>query len=215
MSAPNHPALFALQALLPNIVVAGVSFANKLPDPRSISSLERQNIFKVEQATAGNDCVNSLLRGVGIGDRKINNGSGGERVWPEHFVGSLTYKETIVLGALAPTKRFAMLGIDLETIGSGEEELDKGTISSEGLPPGIAPGLGVLYSFSAKEAAFKAQYPLTTRRLNFSHVRLEWHAANSSFAETTAICPAGVILEVQLKIVERWLVSVASKSRTV
>ena len=215
MADAAHPALTTLQALLPDATVAGGDFAHTLPSPAAVPVLDRPQIFRTARFVAGENCIKDLLKNAGIPDRIIRNGEGGERLWPKEHVGSLTYKKTTVLGALAHSSRLTMLGIDLESIDRDGMALIESTIAPEGLPPGTSSELGVLLAFSAKEAVFKAQYPATTRRLDFSDVRLKWTGSGHAQGDARAACPDGVILGVRFKIVDRWLVSVASADRNI
>ena len=95
-------------------------------------------------------------------------------MWPNGFVGSLTHKGTAVLGALAAKSVLRALGIDIEFIDSSKLGSIEKNIAWEGLPPGTDQSQGVLLALSAKEAVFKAQYPLTGKLLSFSDVALEW-----------------------------------------
>lgn len=118
-------------------------------------------------------CLEQLLREAGLSPPAPTRCADGPRDWPQGYAGSLSKKGTVVVAALAPREAVASLGIDIETIDdsdlSGIPLLGPG----ENLPPKPANfHLGVL--FSAKEAVFKAQYPLTGRRLAFDDVTIAW-----------------------------------------
>lgn len=95
--------------------------------------------------------------------------------WPHGLVGSITHSGRIALAAVAHQHDLAAIGIDLEIEDAVEpalwpticrpEELD----FLQTLPREKAP-LAATALFCAKEAAYKAQYPLTRQRFDFDRL---------------------------------------------
>lgn len=208
----THPALVLLRRLLPNAACWGLTFQEHLPDPAGIPSQERRSLLRHAQEAAGNECVEVLLRMSNLPIRPVPNGEGGERLWPDGFVGSLSYKNAAVLGALGTHQNIKMLGIDLESSGPQPLAPIKSSVAPEGLPSGLDEEMGTLYSFSAKEAVFKAQYPTTHSRLSFSDVKLAWKHSDAFGGIALATCPGSLSLEVGLAVSGRWVVSIAFKN---
>jgi 4'-phosphopantetheinyl transferase EntD len=144
--------------------------------------------------------------------RSISTGDGGQREWPRGFLGSLTHKGTVVLGIIAASSTVAMIGVDLDRRGPGRSELSavQHIVAPEGLPAGTDPERGALLSFCAKEAVFKAQYPLTRRWLNFSDVRLAWARSGDNLRAEVISPVSGLI--VRAAFVGDWVLAVAISS---
>ena len=99
-------------------------------------------------------------------------------VWPQGVVGTLTHTEGLRAAAVAPADRVRSLGVDVEPHGP----LADGVLESVALPDEVAwvraarTGLGSVHwdtlLFTAKEATYKAWFPLTRRWLGFSDARV-------------------------------------------
>jgi 4'-phosphopantetheinyl transferase EntD len=103
----------------------------------------------------------------------------------------------------------ASIGIDLEFQEPRSIAGLEGMIAPEGLPPLVDSNRGTLLVFSAKEAVYKAFYPLEKRVLGFEDVRLEWRLRDGDRFEALAECPGRRVFDVQSKIVDDWFVSSA------
>jgi 4'-phosphopantetheinyl transferase EntD len=137
-----------------------------------------------------------------------SDASTGERLWPHGFVGSLSHKGPIVLGAIAPTSVYRGIGVDLERYVPGELKAISGDIAAEGIPPGISEDFALAIVFSAKEAVYKAQYPITRQPVGFAEVRLTWKEATASSAQLET--GLGTLrVAVICALVGKWLVAAA------
>lgn len=155
-------------------------------------------------------CARTALARLGAAPVAIGAGSDRAPVWPLGVVGSITHCHGYRGAAVAWSKDIAALGIDAEP--------------NEPLPPNVA---GLILSraeqaqlaspqaaninldrliFSAKEAVFKAWWPLTSSELDFMDVGITIDAAHGTFS---AALRASVRLraEVQdLRFGGRWVV---------
>ncbi|MFN0008319.1 MAG: 4'-phosphopantetheinyl transferase [Planctomycetota bacterium] len=203
----SHPTVRALELLVPEVMVAGGSYAAWLPHPGTVPVENRAAMMGSARQAAVAHCVRSLLRSVGVDENAIVGvGEGGERMWPAGFVGSLTHKGTVVLGVIAPVSSAWMIGIDIERTDGDLAEVES-SIAAEGLAPGMDPRTARLLTFSAKEAVFKAQYPATSRFLGFADVQLLWEAGGACMRAAVR-CPVQG-LNVRAAQVGRWIVSAA------
>jgi 4'-phosphopantetheinyl transferase EntD len=137
---------------------------------------------RVEFVT-GRACARRALRELGIPPAPITSGGRGEPVWPEGVVGSITHCPGYTACAVARERDLLALGIDAEP----NAELPAGVL------PSIAFGderelrlseRGVHADrllFSAKEAVYKAWFPLTGRQLAFEEVRVSFRSGGSRF----------------------------------
>ena len=122
---------------------------------------------------AGRACARAALVRLDVKPAPILSGAGGEPVWPQGLVGSLTHCEGYAAAVAARAGTIAALGIDAEP----NHALPTGVLADIATPDeqaGLArlpAGPGVHWDrllFSAKEAAFKAWYPLNRVRLPFA-----------------------------------------------
>jgi 4'-phosphopantetheinyl transferase EntD len=107
-------------------------------------------------------------------------------VWPMGVVGSITHTDGYCAVVLDRSPPAISVGIDIEKLA----DLDHGTRARiltaaeqrwlEGQPSGARAKLAILI-FSAKEAYYKCQYPVSRRRLDFPDVQIEVDVAEGRF----------------------------------
>ncbi len=104
--------------------------------------------------------------------------------WPEHCFGSISHSGEYCAAAVMPRSSERTIGIDLERartleprvvdhIASANELM---RMESELVRSGIDKELAPIFVFSAKEALYKAQHPITQTFLGFFDVELVEHA---------------------------------------
>jgi 4'-phosphopantetheinyl transferase EntD len=134
-------------------------------------------------------CARLLLREFGIQNFPIEIGAHRQPLWPESMVGSITHTTGFCAAVAAPKKCLRSVGIDTEIAGSVKTELWRGictpaeTAWLRTLPESEQPAAATLV-FSAKEAFYKSQFPLTQEFLGFHDVSVElpaWGDKRGSF----------------------------------
>lgn len=106
--------------------------------------------------------------------------------WPAGFVGSLSHSSELCAAVVARTRDAASLGLDLELDGPLDEALHATVCTRaerrrlEALPR-VRAGLVAKRLFSAKEAFYKCQYPLTGTFLTCAQVELALDVAAGTF----------------------------------
>lgn len=130
-------------------------------------------------------CARQALEQLGESQVAIGKGERGAPIWPRGVVGSLTHCDGYRAAALAHRLRYRSIGIDAEP----HAALPDGVLDSVSLPPeqewlrGTAPaGLHLdRLLFCAKEATYKAWFPLTARWLGFedAHITFTIDAVSS------------------------------------
>jgi len=154
-------------------------------DPRSIEGgllePEEQAVAgavarRIDQFTAGRVCARRALARLGV-DPQIPILAGEDRVpiWPDGFVGSITHTDSWCAAAVARASEVRGIGIDLEPATPLKESLVTRICTSterQWLSDASEPGLLAKVIFSAKEAVYKCQYPLTREFLGFHAVTL-------------------------------------------
>lgn len=120
-------------------------------------------------------CARQALARLGEPAVAIGKGERGAPVWPRGIVGSLTHCDGFRGAALAHRLRYRSVGIDAEP----HDTLPAGVLDSVSLPAerewlrGADSGLHLdRLLFCAKEATYKAWFPLTTRWLGFEDAHI-------------------------------------------
>jgi 4'-phosphopantetheinyl transferase EntD len=137
----------------------------------------------------GRACARLALSRLGVAAVAIPVGSKREPVWPDGIVGSISHAGSAAAAVVARRADVRSLGLDLEAAG----DLEAGLWSRICLPAEIARNAGSGYGagcaarlvFSAKEAAYKALWPVTGRFLDFHDIEVRLDEAGRTFAVTS------------------------------
>jgi 4'-phosphopantetheinyl transferase EntD len=127
----------------------------------------------------GRACARAALAELGVEAQAIPSGPRGAPQWPAGIVGSITHCDGYRACALAHRADLVAIGIDAEL----DTALPEGLIGDIALPEErraldqlTAEEPGTSWDrllFSAKEAVYKAWFPLTERWLGFEDARVE------------------------------------------
>ncbi|MGB5351800.1 MAG: 4'-phosphopantetheinyl transferase superfamily protein [Polyangiales bacterium] len=132
---------------------------------------------RIEQFTAGRVCSRLALGRLGVAaTTPILRGDDRAPIWPPGFTGSISHTDTWCAAAVARTEDIRALGIDLESATPLKEALLKRVCTPkerEWLHELPTPGVTGKIVFSAKEAVYKCQYPLSNQFLGFHAVEVE------------------------------------------
>ncbi|WP_257161274.1 4'-phosphopantetheinyl transferase family protein [Corynebacterium cystitidis] len=134
-------------------------------------------------------CAHRALSELGVTDSPpILRGERGMPLWPSGFTGSMTHTDGFRAAVAAPIARVRSLGIDaesnselaegvLEQIARGGELEQLATLNHE------IPGLNAdMLLFCAKEAVYKAWFPMTLRWLGFEDAQIDLRSDGSFLA---------------------------------
>jgi 4'-phosphopantetheinyl transferase EntD len=197
-----------------------VAAAELYSDPPGLSPLpEEEALIARSVAKRRNEfvtvryCARQALGELGIPPVPILKGEKGEPCWPDGVVGSLTHCEGFRGAAVGRVKEVRSVGIDAEPHGV----LPNGVLEAISLPPErtelatLSAGLHwdrIL--FCAKEATYKAWFPLTHRWLGFedAHITFEVDSSGHSgtFESTILIDPSAESGPPLTALAGRWLV---------
>jgi 4'-phosphopantetheinyl transferase EntD len=133
---------------------------------------------RVMEFAAGRACARRALRELGIEDFALLAAEDRQPIWPASIVGSITHTVGFCAAAVAPRRLLAGIGIDSEqvdkvgrdlwdTICRPEEASWRDALPSEQQRAAVA------LVFSAKEAFYKCQYPLSGEWLDFHDLYVE------------------------------------------
>ncbi|MER7850155.1 4'-phosphopantetheinyl transferase superfamily protein [Kitasatospora sp. NPDC096077] len=130
-----------------------------------VAHIQGRSPRRQRQFTAARVLARSALAELDVPARPLLPGRGGAPGWPDGTTGSITHCDGYTACAATRTIRYAALGIDAEP----QQPLPHGTLHLTAsaaehrrlarLPQGTVPWDRLL--FSAKEATYKAFYPLT------------------------------------------------------
>jgi len=143
---------------------------------------------------AGRACAHAALDRLGMPSAPIRRSIGGAPTWPVGIVGSISHSIDIAGAAVARDHVFAAVGLDIELIGAVGPELWPSILTARELqfirhaPSDRKAEISTL-AFSAKEAVYKAQYPVTEAWLDFHD--LEISTDNGGFRATLTRDVAG------------------------
>lgn len=165
----------------------GPSVAVALTDPREpVADLWPEEQAFVTRAVpkrrfefaAGRRAARRALAELGLPPSAIAQASDRAPIWPDGIVGSITHCDTLCIAALARQTCHRSLGIDLEPATPLSTDLEAVIATpSEQRALATLPSPHHLHLakqiFCAKEAFYKAQYPITKMRLGFQEVELD------------------------------------------
>lgn len=180
--------------MIEDILPAGVRFAEAFEDSEAPGWFPEEEALMVRavpkrRAEFGTvrRCARAALASLGVPPAPLLPGRRGEPHWPGGTVGSMTHCAGYRGAVVARSTEFLSLGIDAEP----DEPLPEGVLAMVSLPEErdrlarqAADGEAAAVHadrllFSAKEAVFKAWYPLTRRELDFTEAWI-------TFSNTTA-----------------------------
>jgi enterobactin synthetase component D / holo-[acyl-carrier protein] synthase len=177
-------------------------------DPREEALLGRNAVQSRRLMFAlGRAAARDALAGLDIGPVPIGRGPGGEPLWPGGIVGAITHAGEVAIAVVGRRADYAGLGIDLEELARGPSPRVARLVCRPGemewvqAEPG-SPRLMML--FSAKEAIFKAVYPIEGVWFGFGDAELGWRDDRGSFAARLLKSPgAGYPTVSELEVTSR------------
>ncbi len=156
----------------------------------------------------GRSCARAALERLGLDPSGIPAGGRREPLWPDGVVGSISHAGDAAAAVVSLSSRFAALGLDLEPATELDAELRPRVCRPEelsGLPaiPAMA-GRRAKLLFSAKEAAYKALWPLLKQFLDFHDLEIRIGAGADSFTVISHAegCPAEIAARIEGRFTE-------------
>lgn len=128
---------------------------------------------------AGRCAARAAMAEIGFAPTAILQGGDRAPIWPAGLAGSIAHCDTCCVSVVALQEHYAALGVDVEPATPLADDLiavictpaERAWLAGE-----TDPGLAAKMIFSAKEAVYKAQYPLTRRIIGFDAVTLDMTA---------------------------------------
>jgi enterobactin synthetase component D / holo-[acyl-carrier protein] synthase len=163
--------------------------------------VERATITRRREFAAGRTCARRALRQLGVRPQPILAGRWGEPIWPCGIVGSISHSRSYCACAVANSRVFDGIGIDVEqnkplkpavlkSITLDEEKARLTNLES------AAPEVNWdVILFSAKETAFKALFPARLEPMEFSDFSIFIDERQTTFeAKCVQRGPAGAVI---------------------
>jgi 4'-phosphopantetheinyl transferase EntD len=204
-----------IERILPGTVIAVEAGDDDRPVklfPAEEAMVARAVEKRRREFATGRDCAHRALQRLGAAAGPVLSGNRGEPVWPAGVVGSITHCRGYRGCAVAAATDLAAIGIDaepheplpeglIEKVAGGEE---KGALAELArAEPAIAWDRLL---FSAKEALYKAWYPLAERWLGFEDAVLTIDPRERTFAARLLV-PGPTLAGAELTGFDgRWLV---------
>lgn len=208
-----------ISAVLPDIT--GLVFAELYTDPPELVALPEEEtliarsvIKRRNEFVTVRHCARVAMEGLGVPPVPILKGTNGEPRWPEGIVGSLTHCEGYRGAVVGRSPAVRSVGIDAEPHGVlPDRVLEAISLPAERNEIGELPR-GLYWDrilFCAKEATYKAWFPLTERWLGFedAHITFEADASGTSgsFLSRILIDPAARTGPPLTELAGRWSVA--------
>ena len=170
----------ALQALLPVKVGCAVqqvaSEAEAFQYAEEGSHLANAAIARRNEFISGRRCARIALAHIGQASCALPADLDGLPIWPSATMGSITHSRGLCCAVAASADKMMHLGIDLEkTTRLSARAMERVVHPLEEATVGEDQALGSLL-FSAKEAFYKAQFPVWGAQPNFKDLALQIHS---------------------------------------
>ena len=181
--------------------VPGIYAAHRLILPGDENGLSAEeapafanSVAKVRRASgAARIVARALLAEFGLPNTAVLKSPSGAPIWPEGVVGSLAHDSRVAVAAVARRRDIAAIGVDVEPA----EDLPSDLLDLVATPGERAIIGGVRFGgrllFAAKEAVYKAVYPL-------DQTFLEHHQVEIDFANRKGIVRNGRVVDLRFCI---------------
>jgi len=147
-----------------------------------LENLSSSNSNRWSEYSTGRALAHELMPLLGCRIGPIGRDESRAPIWPAGLLGSISHTGSLAVAALARRNRCRSLGVDLERINRVGSRL-AGQVLTESEREGSAGGPQALaVAFAAKEAGYKATYPIVQRFIAFkeAEVDIDWETSRFS-----------------------------------
>ncbi|MFC3324440.1 4'-phosphopantetheinyl transferase family protein [Mesorhizobium cantuariense] len=124
--------------------------------------------------------AHGLLAELGINDVAILRAPTGAPVWPDGITGSLTHDDYMAVAAVAPVGHIRSLGIDVEPAQPLPDDIFALVATPADRIDAADRHLAGRILFAAKEAVYKAVYPLDREVLGYEDITVDLNAGRAT-----------------------------------
>ncbi|MDG4878522.1 4'-phosphopantetheinyl transferase superfamily protein [Mesorhizobium sp. WSM4935] len=147
---------------------------------------------------AGRLVAHELLRRLGCANPAVPRGQLGNPIWPAGIIGSIAHNDDLAVAVAARSVAMTSVGVDIEPALPLPRELEAIVATPQDRLGDLDPLVAGRILFAAKEAVYKASFPLDGRVLGFEDI-----AADLESGE--AVTSAGRMLTVRFALSPRIL----------
>jgi 4'-phosphopantetheinyl transferase EntD len=179
-----------IEEIMPAAAACAESFGASAGDglfPEEAALVERATDKRRQEFAAGRERAREALAALDLGKTPILRGFRGAPQWPPGIVGSITHCAGYCAAAVARAKDLAAIGVDAEpnaALPGGVLEMVSTPAERARLRDLAAAQPDISWDcllFCAKEAVYKAWFPLTGRWLGFADADITINAADGTF----------------------------------
>lgn len=147
---------------------------------------------------AGRQVAHELLRRLGCADCAVLRGQLGNPIWPAGIIGSIAHDDDLAVAVAARSDAVRSVGVDIEPALPLPKELEPIVATSRDRQGDLDAAIGGRILFAAKEAVYKASFPLDGRVLGFEDIAVDFESGK-------AVTSSGRMLTVRFAISPRIL----------
>ena len=203
-----------IEEIVPKSAASAESFGGSLGTglfAEEAALVARATEKRRKEFTTGRECARGALAALGIDAAPILRGYRGAPMWPDGIVGSITHCAGYCAAAVARTQDLMTIGLDAEP----NAELPGGVLELISLPAERARLRALAASspgtswdrllFCAKEAVYKAWFPLTGQWLGFADADITIDAAERAFTARIQVSAPVINGSALTSFTGRWL----------
>ena len=188
------PAPELVAALTQSVLPRGICVAARDPtvpsgphDPAEAAAIAGAVPARVMEFHAGRAAARAAMAALGVPNAPVGMAADRAPVWPAGVTGSISHSATACVAAVGRPENWAGIGVDLEEATALAADLIPEICTSAerawlGAQPADARGLMAKLVFSAKEAVYKAQYPVTGQVFGFDALEIAIDRDESRFS---------------------------------
>jgi 4'-phosphopantetheinyl transferase EntD len=179
--------------------------------PEEEALVARASAKRRREFTAGRECAREALVALGLGKVPIGRGVRGAPQWPDGVAGSITHCAGYCAAAVAHAGELAAIGLDAEP----SAPLPGGVLEMISLPAERSRLRALAAAdpdtawdcllFCAKEATYKAWFPLTSAWLGFADADITIDAGGTFSSRLLVPAPPGAAPQLTDSFTGRWL----------
>ncbi len=178
--AAAPPLIEAVRALFNSGVAVAITDPRMTYPPgfaAEIAAMARATPARRREFAAGRAALHRAMADLGHAPRPVLAGADRAPVWPDSVVGSLSHSATTCVAVMGEARALRSLGVDVEEDTALDDDLipqictlaERAWLASQ---PGDRRARLAKLIFSAKECAYKCQYPLTSTGFDFDTLEI-------------------------------------------
>ncbi|PBB23427.1 MULTISPECIES: 4'-phosphopantetheinyl transferase superfamily protein [unclassified Mesorhizobium] len=182
--SPEAALAEAMAAIAPRNVLTGCRVIGHADEthllPEEARSIPARRPAMRRASGAARWIAHRLLADAGISDLAIPRAPSGAPVWPDGIIGSLAHDDDMAVAAVAPVGGIVSLGIDVEPAEPLPDDIFAIVATGADRTGAADPRLAGRILFAAKEAVYKAAFPLDRQVLGYEDIAVDLDAGRAT-----------------------------------